>query len=73
MGLEFREFAHLLTAAFLVSGLATPVQTLGVWRIGARLPILQGTSFAAVASMLAIAKDAGKGEAGLRAIFAGVA
>jgi uric acid transporter len=72
MGLEFKELAYLLTAALLVSGLATLLQTLGVWRIGARLPIVQGTSFAAVASMLAIGTAAGKGEAGLRAIFGAI-
>ncbi len=72
MGLPFKELAYLLTAALLVSGLATLLQTLGVWRIGARLPIVQGTSFAAVASMLAIGKDAGGGPAGLRAIFGAV-
>lgn len=45
--------------AISVSGLATLLQTLGVWRIGARLPLVRGTSFAAVASMLAIGKNAG--------------
>ena len=72
MGLPFGELAYLLTAALLVSGLATLLQTLGVWRIGARLPLVQGTSFAAVASMLAIGKGAGGGDAGLTAIFGAV-
>ena len=36
MGLPFGELAYLLTAALLVSGLATLLQTLGIWRIGAR-------------------------------------
>jgi uric acid transporter len=54
LGLPFRELSYLITAALLISGLATLLQTLGIWRIGARLPIVQGTSFAAVASMLAI-------------------
>jgi xanthine permease len=72
MGLPFQELAFLLTAALLVSGLATLLQTLGVWKIGSRFPIVQGTSFAAVASMLAIGEDAGGGEAGLRAIFGAV-
>jgi xanthine/uracil permease len=57
--LPFTDVAYLLTAAIFVSGLATLLQTLGVWRIGARLPLVQGTSFAAVASMLAIGKNAG--------------
>ena len=60
MGLPFGELAYLLTAALLVSGLATLLQTLGVWRIGARQPLVQGTSFAAVASMLAIGKRRGR-------------
>ncbi len=72
MGLPFGELAYLLTAALLVSGLATLLQTLGVWRIGARQPLVQGTSFAAVASMLAIGKAAGGGAAGLTAIYGAV-
>ena len=72
LGLPFPDLAYLLTAALLVSGLATLLQTLGVWRIGARLPLVQGTSFAAVASMLAIGKDAGGGVAGLQYIFGAV-
>jgi uric acid transporter len=72
MGLPFGELAYLLTAALLVSGLATLLQTLGVWRIGARQPIVQGTSFAAVASMLAIGRAEGGGTAGLLAIFGAI-
>jgi xanthine permease len=74
MGLPFAELAYLLTAALLVSGLATLLQTLGGprIRIGAGLPIVQGTSFAAVASMLAIGTSAGGGRAGLTAIFGAV-
>jgi xanthine permease len=40
-----------------------------VWRIGARQPIVQGTSFAAVSTMLAIGADAGGGTVGLNAIL----
>lgn len=72
LGLPFGDLAYLLTAALLVSGLATLLQTLGIWKIGARLPLVQGTSFAAVASMLAIGKDAGGGVAGLQYIFGAV-
>jgi uric acid transporter len=59
---------YLISAGLFISGLATLLQTLGIWRIGARLPIVQGTSFAAVSTMLAIGAPLG-GEAGLRAIF----
>ena len=72
LGLPFADLAYLLTAALLVSGLATLLQTLGIWKIGAKLPLVQGTSFAAVASMLAIGKDAGGGVAGLQYIFGAV-
>ena len=72
LGLSFSDLAYLLTAALLVSGLATLLQTLGIWRIGARLPLVQGTSFAAVASMLAIGKDAGGGTQALQVIFGAI-
>jgi uric acid transporter len=70
--LQFTDLAYLLTAALLVSGLATLLQTLGIWKIGSRLPLVQGASFAAVASMLAIGTGAGGGRAGLQAIFGAV-
>ena len=70
--LEFSDLSYLLAATLLVSGLATLVQTLGFWRVGARLPIVQGTSFAAVASMLAIGAAGGGGLPGLRAIFGAI-
>jgi xanthine permease len=68
LGLSTQQTTYLISAGLFMSGLATLLQTLGVWRIGARLPIVQGTSFAAVSTMLAIGAPLG-GEAGLRAIF----
>src|SRR6187200_1086530 len=59
------EITYLVSAGLFISGLATLLQTLGIWKIGARQPIVQGTSFAAVSSMLAIGKGAGGGAAGL--------
>lgn len=46
--------ASLVTAALFVSGLATLLQSLGIWRIGARLPLVQGVSFTGVATMLSL-------------------
>ncbi|RBY76818.1 purine permease [Geodermatophilus sp. TF02-6] len=63
-----QQTTYLISAGLFMSGLATLLQTIGVWRIGARLPLVQGTSFAAVSTMLAIGAPLG-GEAGLRAIF----
>jgi xanthine permease len=70
--LSFADLSLLLAATLLVSGLATLLQTLGVPGIGARLPIVQGTSFAAVASMLVIGSNAGGGVHGLRTIFGAI-
>src|ERR1700712_847477 len=72
MKLPFSDLSYLLAATLLISGLATLLQTLGVPWIGAKLPIVQGTSFAAVGSMLAIGPGAGGGTAGLQAIFGAI-
>jgi xanthine/uracil permease len=45
------------------------LQTIGVWKFGARQPIVQGTSFAAVSTILAVGLAEGGGVAGLRAVF----
>jgi uric acid transporter len=69
--LSVSQSTYLLSAGLVISGVATLLQTLGVWKIGARLPIVQGTSFAAVATMLSIGTKTG-GTEGLRAIFGAV-
>ena len=62
------QITYLVSAGLFISGLATLLQTLGVWKIGARQPIVQGTSFAAVSTILAIGTKEG-GTAGLVAVF----
>ncbi|MCX5466198.1 nucleobase:cation symporter-2 family protein [Acinetobacter nematophilus] len=59
IGLNAAEIALLITASILVGGVATLLQTLGLKWLGAKLPIVQGTSFAAVASMIAIGTTGG--------------
>ena len=51
-GLSPGDMALLVTAGLFVSGLATLLQTLGIGPVGARLPIVQGISFASVSTML---------------------
>jgi len=63
------DLTYLVSAGLFMSGVATLLQTLGIWKIGARQPIVQGTSFAAVSTMLAIGAAQGGGTVGLRAIF----
>ncbi|MFI5529797.1 nucleobase:cation symporter-2 family protein [Kitasatospora sp. NPDC051853] len=71
VGLSPTELALLISASLFTAGLATLLQTLGVWRIGARLPFVNGVSFAGVAPMLAIAKEHGPQDA-LPVIFGAV-
>ncbi|MFF4339206.1 nucleobase:cation symporter-2 family protein [Kitasatospora sp. NPDC001540] len=71
VGLSPGELALLISASLFTAGLATLLQTLGVWRIGARLPFVNGVSFAGVAPMLAIAKEHGPKDA-LPVIFGAV-
>jgi xanthine/uracil permease len=63
------EITYLVSAGLFISGLATLLQTIGVWKFGARQPIVQGTSFAAVSTILAVGLAEGGGVAGLRAVF----
>ena len=63
------DITFLVSAGLFMSGVATLLQTLGLWKIGARQPIVQGTSFAAVSTMLAVGMAQGGGTEGLRAIF----
>lgn len=59
LGLSSSQQVILVDAALAIGGLATLLQTLGVWRFGARLPLIQGASFIALAPMLLIGKQYG--------------
>ncbi|MFT3860214.1 nucleobase:cation symporter-2 family protein [Micropruina sp.] len=56
-GLDTAEKALLVACGLFVSGVSTLLQTLGVRFFGAQLPLVQGTSFAAVSTILAIIGD----------------
>src|ERR1700733_11083003 len=49
----------LISADLFTSGLATLLQTLGWWKFGARLPLIQGCSFICVAPMILIGSHYG--------------
>lgn len=61
---------YLIQMAMLFAGIATLVQTIGLGPIGAKLPIVQGTSFAFLPVM--IPAMAGAGVAGLGGLMTGV-
>jgi uric acid transporter len=71
-GLPPGDITFLISAGLLMSGLATILQTVGVWKLGARQPIVQGTSFAAVSTILAIGATTGGGATALREVYGAV-
>ncbi|MEK2478109.1 nucleobase:cation symporter-2 family protein [Streptomyces noursei] len=56
-GLSPTETAFLMGASLFTAGIATLLQTLGFWKVGAKLPFVNGVSFAGVTPMVAIAKE----------------
>ncbi|AUH34943.1 uracil-xanthine permease family protein [Paracoccus tegillarcae] len=67
---DFPELLYLIQMSMLFAGLATLLQTVTIGRVGAALPIVQGTSFAFIPIMIPLV--AGKGVDGLAALFTGV-
>ena len=56
----------LIQMSMLFAGIATLMQTIGIGPIGARLPVMQGTSFAFVPVMIGAAKM------GMGTLFGGI-
>lgn len=55
LGLSQENIHILVTAAFMMAGLGTLIQTLGIKGIfGSRLPMVEGVSFAGVAALVAV-------------------
>ncbi|SMY07029.1 nucleobase:cation symporter-2 family protein [Flavimaricola marinus] len=66
----FPDMSYLIQMSMLFAGIATLFQTIGMGPVGARLPIVQGTSFAFIPIMIPLV--AGKGVEALPALFGGV-
>ena len=49
------DMAVLIAADIFTAGIATALTCIGIWKIGARLPIMQGCTFAAVGPIVAAA------------------
>ncbi len=60
-GLAGGDKVFLIQMAMVFAGVATLIQTIGFGPVGARLPIVQGTSFAFIPVMIPIVKTAGIG------------
>src|SRR3954447_19304940 len=72
IGLSERELIHLINADLFTCGIASIIQSVGFWKIGVRLPLLQGVTFTAVPPMIAIGLAAGGGTQGLVVIYGAV-
>jgi NCS2 family nucleobase:cation symporter-2 len=68
--LGFPDMTYLIQMSMLFAGIATLIQTIGIGPVGAKLPIVQGTSFAFLPVM--IPAVAGLGTAGLGGLMTGV-
>jgi NCS2 family nucleobase:cation symporter-2 len=66
----FPDMTYLIQMSMLFAGIATLFQTIGLGPMGARLPVVQGTSFAFIPIMIPLV--AGKGVEALPALFGGV-
>jgi len=72
LGLAPVQLINLINADLFTCGIASIIQSLGFWKIGVRLPLLQGVTFTAVSPMIAIGTAVGGGTQGLVTIYGSV-
>jgi len=70
--LSHAQLVHLIDADLFTCGIASLIQSIGFWKIGVRLPLIQGVTFTAVAPMIAIGTAEGGGTPALLAIYGAV-
>ncbi|WP_346432786.1 solute carrier family 23 protein [Breoghania sp.] len=61
------DMVYLVLMAMVFSGIATLIQTISIGPVGAKLPVVQGTSFAFIPVMIPVVKTVG-----MAALFGGV-
>jgi xanthine permease len=72
IGLSERETAVLLSAVVFTGGIGTLIQSIGLWRIGIRYPLVLGGSAVALGPTIAIGNAQGGGVGGLLTIYGAV-
>jgi len=72
IGLSQEQLIHLINADLFTCGIASIIQSVGFWKVGVRLPLLQGVTFTAVSPMIAIGAAAESGTDGLLTIYGAV-
>ncbi|MEP9392180.1 solute carrier family 23 protein [Gordonia sp. VNQ95] len=72
IGLDSEALTMLITADLFTCGIASLLQSVGIWKIGVRLPLLQGITFATLAPVIQIANQNGGGRVGLQTVYGAV-
>ncbi|SFL18684.1 uracil-xanthine permease family protein [Shimia haliotis] len=67
---DFPQMIYMIQMSMFFAGIATLLQTIGVGPVGARLPIVQGTSFAFIPIMIPLV--AGKGVDAIAVLMGGI-
>jgi xanthine permease len=70
--LPSEELVKLITADLFTCGIASIIQAVGFWKIGVRLPLLQGVTFTGVSPIIAIGLAHGGGAASLLYVYGAV-
>ncbi|CAN5834505.1 solute carrier family 23 protein [soil metagenome] len=66
------DLVKLITADLFTCGIASIIQAVGIWKIGVRLPLLQGVTFAGVSPIIAIGLANGGGAGSLLYVYGAV-
>jgi OHCU decarboxylase len=66
------QLVKLITADLFTCGIASIIQAVGFWKIGVRLPLLQGVTFTGVSPIIAIGLAHGGGAASLLYVYGAV-
>ncbi|MER6525870.1 nucleobase:cation symporter-2 family protein [Streptomyces sp. NPDC001508] len=69
IGLSARDTAVLLSAVVFTGGIGTLIQSIGLWKIGIRLPLVLGGSSVVIGPAIAIGNAHGGGVTGLLTIY----
>lgn len=59
LNLSKEQLIYLINADLFTCGIATLIQTLGLWKMGVKIPLIQGVTFAAVTPMIMIGQTHG--------------
>jgi uric acid transporter len=72
INLPQEDLVKLITADLFTCGIASIIQAVGFWKVGVRLPLLQGVTFAGVSPIIAIGLAHGGGAPSLLYVYGAV-